>query len=392
VKLTVFGKIVTNFIIITKLHPLSPLWKREQGIIYPNILIITKDDTMQHTLNVRAFFFNAKTDYLPYYKHFSITLDADAKAVEILKNIKAKNENFAYPEEKLVFKINELVVTGDETIGEIVERCGSELQIDPVLSYRSNHCLVINDDDFMQRFELLAPYASEEDKAYYESLYALHYASESSKFNHDYIGDAVLLLAHRMISNGNAHKAEILKAIGDPYNGLNACEYENNLFHAQEHTETIEALHAMTNPPAKNRLLEKISQKLSKDAVAAHAIDTLDKQGVAFYAAHSQTPTQAEVFEAVEAAGCRVVRFGREKKLCGRSLIGREENLAYLKAATTLLDALDSGAEVLIVADDADLEMFNRHYKAIEKRIGREIPLALLSFDTFKQLAARSAA
>jgi len=347
---------------------------------------------MQHTLNVRAFFFNAKTDYLPYYKHFTITLDADAKAVEILKNIKEENENFAYPEEKLVFKINELVVTGDETIGKIVERCGSELQIDPVLSYRSNHCLVINDDDFMQRFELLAPYASEEDKAYYESLYALHYASESSKFNHDYIGDAILLLAHRMISNGNAHKAGILKAIGDPYNGLNACEYENNLFYAQEHTETIEALHGMTEPPAKNRLLEKISQKLSKDAVAAHAIDTLDGQGVAFYAAHSQTPTQAEVFEAIEAAGCRVVRFGREKKLCGRSLIGREENLAYLKAATTLLDALDSGAEVLIVADDADLEMFNRHYKAIEKRIGREIPLTLLSFDTFKQLAARSAA
>ena len=347
---------------------------------------------MQHTLNVKTFFFNAKTDYLPYYKHFTMKLDADAKATEILKNIKAQNENFAYPEERLVFKINELVVTGEECVGEIVERLGTDLQIDPVLSYRSNHCLIINDDDFMQRFELLAPYATEEDKAYYESLYALHYASESSKFNHDYIGDAILLLAHRMISNGSEHKAEILEAIGDPYDGLNACEYENNLFHAQEHTKTIEALHAMTEPAAKNGLLEKISQKLSREAVAAHTIDTLDGQGVAFYAAHSQTPAQAEVFEAIEAAGCRVVRFGREKKLCGRSLIGRQENLAYLKAATSLLDALDSGAEILIVANEDDLTMFNKHYAAIQKRIGREIPLALLSFENFKQLATQTAA
>lgn len=347
---------------------------------------------MQHTLNIRAFFFNAKTDYLPYYKHFMVTLDADAKAVEILKAIQDANENFAYPNEKLLFKINDLVVTGEERITEIVEKLGTDLQIDPVLSYRSNHCLVINDDDFMQRFELLAPYATEEDKAYYESLYALHYASESSKFNHDYIGDAILLLAHRMIENGNENKEAILQAIGDPYDGLNACEYENNLFDAQDHTETIEALHAMTEPTAKNGLLEKISQKLSREAVAAHTIDTLEGQGVAFYAAHSQTPTEAEVFEAIEAAGCRVVRFGREKKLCGRSLIGRQENLAYLKAATTLLDALDSGAEILIVADEADLTMFNKHYAAIQKRIGREIPLALLSFEDFKQLATQSAA
>ncbi len=347
---------------------------------------------MQHTLNVRAFFFNAKTDYLPYYKHFMVTLDADAKAVEILKAIQDANENFAYPNEKLLFKINDLVVTGEERITEIVEKLGTDLQIDPVLSYRSNHCLVINDDDFMQRFELLAPYATEEDKAYYESLYALHYASESSKFNHDYIGDAILLLAHRMIENGNENKEAILQAIGDPYDGLNACEYENNLLDAQDHTETIEALHAMTEPTAKNGLLEKISQKLSREAVAAHTIDTLEGQGVAFYAAHSQTPTEAEVFEAIEATGCRVVRFGREKKLCGRSLIGRQENLAYLKAATTLLDALDSGAEILIVADEADLTMFNKHYAAIQKRIGREIPLALLSFENFKQLATQSAA
>ena len=72
--------------------------------------------------------------------------------------------------------------------------------------------------------------ATEEDKAYYESLYALHYASETFKFSHDYIGDAVLMLAHKMIENGSEHKEAILEAISDKYDGLAACEYENNLF------------------------------------------------------------------------------------------------------------------------------------------------------------------
>jgi len=347
---------------------------------------------MQHTLQVRAFFFNAQTDYLPYYKQFTVTLDAAAPAVEILKAVKEQNDNFAYPDKKLLFKINDLVVTGKETVGTIVERLGTELQIDPVLSYRSNHCLVINDDDFMQRFGLLEPYATEEDKAYYESLYALHYASESSKFNHDYIGDAVLLLAHRMITNGSAYTKEILEAISDEYDGLPACEYENNLFEAEDHTETIEALHAMIKRPAPNKLLQKVSEKLSKEAVAAHQVETLAGHTVAYYMGDATSPDAGEIFDTVERAGGRIVRFGREKRRCGRSLLGRSNALAYLKAATTLLDALDSGAEILVVADKDDLDFFNRHYAAIEKRIGREIPLALLSVEAFGALADQETA
>ncbi len=342
---------------------------------------------MEHTLNLRAFFFNAKTDYLPYYKTFSVTLEENALSTALLEAIKAQNENFAYPEERLVFKINGLVVTGKEQIKEIVEKLGTELQIDPVLSYRSNHCLVINDDDFMERFKLLEPYATEEDKAYFESLYALHYASESSKFNHDYIGDAVLLLAHRMIENGNPHKAEILAAIGDEYDGLNACEYENNIFEAQDHTGTIESLRANIERPEPNRFLEKMSQKLSREATAAYATNTVAGNPAAFYAGSAAAPAEAEVFEAIESTGGRVIRFEREAKRCGRSIIDFQENLALQKAGTTLLQALDNGAEVLIVADEKDLEFFNRHYKAIEKRMGREIPLAVLSFEEYQKLA-----
>ena len=92
-------------------------------------------------LQIRAFFFNAQTDYLPYYKHFTLTLDEDAKAKDLLAAIQEKNEIFEYPKQKTVFKINGLVVTANEKMKTIVDLLGSELQIDPVTSYRANNCL-----------------------------------------------------------------------------------------------------------------------------------------------------------------------------------------------------------------------------------------------------------
>jgi succinate dehydrogenase/fumarate reductase-like Fe-S protein len=341
---------------------------------------------MQHTLNIRAFFFNAKTDYLPYYKNFSMTLDADASVVEILANVQAQNEDFAYPSEKLLFKLNDVMLDGTQTIAEVVAKLGDVLQIDPALSYRSNHCLVLNDSDFMQSFERLAPYASDEDKTYYESLYALHYASESFKFSHDYIGDAILLLAHKMIEEGSEHKEAILAAISDPYDGLAACEYENNLFDAQDHTQTIEALNAMVKHPSQSNFLDKIAASLSKKALPECNIDSVAGLKVACYSPN--TEALARVKDAILNAEATVVPFARESKLCGRTLLGKQENLAYLKAATTLLEAFDAGSSLLVVTDPKDLEMFETHFASLQKRIGREINLPMVNEETFLTLCS----
>jgi len=152
---------------------------------------------MSQKLEIRAFFFNAKTDYLPYYKNFSIKnfsiyVEDDATVKDLLAKIEEENENFSYPKQKLVMKINGLVVEAKQSVSSLVERFGTSFQIDPVNSYRSNDGLKINDSDFMQSFELLAPYASEDDLKYYKTLYALHYASETEKFDRDYIGDAIV--------------------------------------------------------------------------------------------------------------------------------------------------------------------------------------------------------
>jgi len=350
---------------------------------------------MSIKLNIKAFFFNAKTDYLPYYKHFTVRLDEEASAADMLAEIKKQNENFSYPEKNLVFRINDLVVEGGQLMKEVVERLGTSLQIDPVNTYRSNNGLTINDDDFMRSYELIDPYASEEDLEYYKTLYALHYASETEKFDHEYIGDAILLLAHRLISEESEHAEAILHAIANAYSGLFACEYENNLFKAQDHSDTIEALKRMVKPPKNTApgLIDKVAAKLIKKSESQKPItfhETENRQ-VAYYFGGGSDNSEA-IAEKISALGATMVSFSRAHKLSGRTLFDTNQELAFKKAGTTLLDALDCGADILVVEDMETCNMFKKNLFYIERTMGRDIPLKLITAKDFLDISEPVAA
>jgi len=342
---------------------------------------------MQPILEIKAFFFNAQTDYLPYYKQFNIELTEEMTAKELLALIQAENEDFSYLEENLLFKINDLIVDADQNMSEVVERLGTTLKINPINAFRSMNGLIINEDDFMQSYEILAPFASEEDLAYYKTLYAVHYASETEKFDHEYIGDAVLLLAHKMISEGSEHKKEILAAITSVNSGLFDCEYENNFFHAQDHSAVISELKGMTNNLNKgisfDEIMGKVFGKKLKSPKASHE----KSQNIAYYAGANSSRIE-EINSKILNYGANIVSFARQSKLAGTSLINESKELAYRKAGTTLLDALDCGAQLLIVEDKNDFNMFNTYYADITKIMGRDIELSMIlasDFDAFSQ-------
>ena len=338
---------------------------------------------MSHNLNVKAFFFNAKTDYLPYYKYFDITVEDNASIKEVLAQIEEKNFSFYYPKQKLIMKVNGLVVEAKEPVANIVEKLGTELTIEPVKSYRSNNGLKINDDDFMQSYALLEPYATESDLKYYKTLYALHYASETENFDHAYIGDAILVLAHKMINEGNEHKEEILHAISSVNSGLLDCEYENNLFNAQDHDAAITALKEMLNNDdnehpsllemIKNRFCKKKEEKVViKQARVTKEVEDLSDKSIAYYAGTAYE-NEENIVEAITALEAREVTFSRKNKLSGLSILKDNKTLALHKAGATLLDAYDAGAEVLVVENEACYEMFEKHFNEIEDVIGRKM-------------------
>lgn len=339
-------------------------------------------------LHIKAFFFNARTDYLPYYKYFDISVEKDATALSILDKVKMLNPNFSFPNENVIFKVNGLVTTGDTLVSTLVENFGTELSIEPANSYRSNNGLIINDDDFMESFSLLAPYASEEDRAYYDSLYALHYASESSHYNRQYIGDAVLILAHKMISEGNEHKEAILEAISEKFDGLRCCEYENNLLNGTDHTQTINELKEMVELHDTISIYNKILFRKRKHNVSA---EELKEVKVALYVGNtSKDVTSTKVRIEQNSAG--LVEFEKSTKLAGQTLMNTYLEMAHQKAGTMLLNAYDSGADILVCHYDADCTFFQNIIGHCEKVMGREIGLKIISWDTFDSLSTTVAA
>jgi len=342
---------------------------------------------MSHTLTIKAkaFFFNAKTDYLAYYKHFTLNLAPEAQAKDILIAIKAQNEDFSYPESNLIFKINDLMVEGDTPLSTIVEKLGTQLHIKPANSYRANNGLIINDDDFMKSYALLAPYATESDEAYYKTLYALHYASETEKFDHTYIGDAILVLAHKMISEGSIHKEAILDAITSVNSGLLDCEYENNLFATQDHGTSIEALKEMLqhDDDAHPSLLDMLKTRFGKKKEIEEKIvlqkprvdvdvEKLEEKHIAYYAG-TVTDNAVNISKYITGLGTKEVHFSRKHKRSGLSILKDNQTLALQKAGAILLDAYDSGAEVLVIEDGSCFDMFQKHFKEIENTLGRKI-------------------
>jgi len=341
----------------------------------------------QLEINIRAFFFNAKTDYLPYYKNFSFIVQKETTLKEVLQLIKNQNSDFSYPEKDLLFRVNDLIVTGIEKMEEVVEELGNELTIEPALKYRSDNGLVLNNQDFIHQFRHIFQrhLETKENLAYYISLYPIHYASETFHYNKEYIGDAILLTAYKMIKDGSEFKEEILNNINDPFNGLRCCEYENNIFKGEDHRSKIDELKKMVNFNEKVSFIDKLSSITLRKL--DHTVETLENHNIAFYTGNKNAKKLTyKIEQEIRESSANLITFSLSNKLAGQTLIDSHIELAHKKAATMLLDALDNGADILIFSKDSDLTFFKSVISRSERVMGREIELKLISINEFENL------
>ncbi|SHO81463.1 hypothetical protein MNB_SV-15-1040 [hydrothermal vent metagenome] len=331
------------------------------------------------SLDIKAFFFNAKTDYLPYYKNFSFEINQDDKNIdlkEILRLIKLENENFSYPSSNLVFRVNDLVVTGEEKVATVIERLGNELVITPILEYRSNNGLIINDDDFMANFDkILGKFATDKDREEYKKLYSIYYASESFIYEHNYIGDAIIIMASKMLNDDN--RDDILDAISFDVNGINSCEYENRFFDGVDYTQEIESIKSLVRDTHKVSFIDKLQSKCRAKMRKDIEVGDIKSKNVAVYYGNSS--------ENIEVSN--EIKINSARRLIGQSLAKINPNMMYNKAGKMLLEAFDKGAEVLIFANSSDCQMVRKNIADIEFYMGREATMSLISVEEFRKIS-----
>jgi hypothetical protein len=338
-----------------------------------------------YRLNIRVFFFNAKTDYLPYYKNFSFRIDKGSglNLRDILKMIKAENENFAFPKNReLIFRVNDLVVNGKESVDDVVDKFGLEWRIEPVLKYRSLNCLIIDNRDFLHQFRrVLGHFSKKDDLMFYLKLYNVHYASETFLYNHEYIGDAILLLAHKMLKENNPRSREIIEAISNEFNGIDWCEYQNNIFDGRDYSREIGELKEIVYSYKKKvkKGLFNISNLLKKER--EYNIGSLENRNIGVYLGNNSRDLLDRAKSKLKQKRARFVEFAMENRLAGQTILDINPDFAYKKAGRVMLEAFDNGIEVLACVNREDYNYFKEVHYFAEKRLGREINLDLMPLD-----------
>jgi hypothetical protein len=178
---------------------------------------------MAYSLNISAFRFDAKTDFLPYYKHYKIKVDKSAQLLDVLNLIKKQDESFSFSNNNfLAVKVNRIASYTHAPVSVIMNKFETtDWKLEPICEFRAVKDLVIDTKDFEEKMEILRPFIREkEDEECYRELISYYYISPALEFERGYFGDSLMLFAIFLIKKYHEYKDEILKIIANENYGI----------------------------------------------------------------------------------------------------------------------------------------------------------------------------
>lgn len=307
---------------------------------------------------IRLFKFDSKTDYLPYYKTYNLKTK-DMNTINDVLNAVYNIEKFDYLQCELFFlRVNNIFISADANIADVITN-SNELLIEPISINRAKNDLIIDTKDYQNKFNFLNSYINDEETnlLIQEKRYMLeYYASNTLHFNNDYIGEHVLFLASELIQNQPSLKDE-LSVLVDIEDGirirtslehriLNHNEEENAIFN----TATLDS---------------DISQYFENFNIALYcSLNNSSFEDIIALSNASYVELKSKHFDIPKSS----------------------KKVSHLMAGNILLEAKDNNADFLIVNNKEELKLFDAQQKSIEKVMGREIELPVLTQEEFIQL------
>ena len=348
---------------------------------------------MKSEIFIELFRFNAQTDYLPYYQKHTLTYSEDETINDLLIKM---NEIDAFGfDENCNLKVNELYVNASELVAAIVERCGNEIQINPISEFRAKKDLLIDRSDFIEKLSLLDEYiGAEENIAYRKSTELAYYASNTLNYNREYIGDHVLIIAADLIEKKFELKNEIIEKLISEDNGLWYHTSISNRLLSTEQEEKIQKVIYLALEYIKPRT--KIAKKLASycdkkiiknfeetsDASASSVAQSFDGFNIAAY--HGVGASQLK--ELIDASKGSYVQIPSQSEDLASHSAMIDESFSYKIAGDILMQAKDNNADFLLVKNETTKEFLDKNQDKMEKITGRELGMSVLSQDQFVQL------
>lgn len=326
---------------------------------------------MQNQLIISLFRFNYKTDYLPYYKNYTLDYQEEQNLESLLKTI-FTIESFGFAKESLV-SINGVGFDTQTPLSTIVEHCGTEWKIEPISTYRANEDLLMNEEDFYSKLNFFDEYLSTEDKAKYSTTpYRLaYYASNTLRLNRDYIGDHNLLIALDLIENNPSLQDDIVELIKDQDSGI---WYHTHLNHQLLEGKSIEA--------KIQRLYGYCEIEYTPSASIEPTTINISKSfdgNVAIYG-HSCATTLIPQLQATDITTISLTSQNSDVAFASNKV---DRNFSMRIAGEILLEAKDSNAQILVVSNEQELALFDGMQSKIERVVGRDIAMPVVTYQEF---------
>lgn len=336
---------------------------------------------MTTEVHVELFRFDAKADYLPYYKKYTIEYKPEDTVLDLLNKINSI-EKFVYdPAVDFNLKINNLYLRADELISDVVEKTSNEFRIEPISIYRSLNDLVSDKRDYIEKVLLFKEYITPVEMDEYIKSYELDYfASNTYDKNRSYIGDHAVLIAADIIERMPKLKKEILDLISSEENGIwYHTSLQNRVLNYDINKEhKIQSLLAMLPKVAYSGISANSNIKLG-DVKISQSFE-------GFNIAEFEGVNKNSCASLIKESNAKYIElsFSKEDLAPYSTLVSRDFSLKI--AGEILLEAKDNNADFLIVRGKSDLMLFDGEQKKIEKTMNREIDLVVISQDQFKML------
>ena len=343
------------------------------------------------TIELSIFRFDYKSDYLPYYKKYFLKIKEQKSLLDLFKEIDI-DEPFGFEKnEDFSLVVNGLYTKVSITIEELVKDFGKDLTIEPLSIRRANKDLIIDESDFQEKLELLNDYTNEDDKKEYLSNNLYFYASNTMNFQYKYIGDPILLLAHKLIEKNPENKASILKILENQEFGVG---YHTNLTNRiYKFNESIEAKIIQV----KKEL--QISKELSKqnfciDEKSKVRFNSCDFNleikhdfsdfNLAYFYGNKKDDETVNLLNKLNAKQIKISSKDLDLNLESFH-INPEFTLKI--ASSVMLEAFDSGADLLIVDNEYDFKLFDSNRKSLAQICGRDVLIPVLHKNELGNLA-----
>jgi succinate dehydrogenase/fumarate reductase-like Fe-S protein/UDP-N-acetylglucosamine transferase subunit ALG13 len=333
---------------------------------------------MNNNIFVELFRFDHKTDYLPYFKKYEITYDETLTVNDLLIDLN-KKEKFSFEGvENFGVKINNLFVSVDTKVSEIVSKTSNTLVIEPVSRYRAINDLTINNDDFFSKLKLVENYLDDEQIANYASTLQLeYYSSNTLNFNKDYMGDHLFIIASDLIELNQNIKDEIINIINNKEDGIwFYTSKENRMLKSNEENKNkIETL--------LNEIVDIQVENTNENIEATtDIVQEFNDFNIAVYG-KNEIDSLKSLVQNSNATFVNTLTNSDDLALHSDSA---DKTFSYKIAANILLDAKDNNADFLIVNNKKAFELFDNKQKELACAIGREIDMPIVTVSQFNSM------